>query len=143
MNLHKFYEEVEGDISKYTNWENEKETEKNIDTLIKLHKELSYYKLVIKKLGVSHIYKLAKVDISVTCADILDWVQCKEYDYFAFITCIAKETGVDPLKITSWLNTITLEEGFNKENEKKALFRLVENAELLYKEKRSYHNIAF
>lgn len=137
MIIHKFYEEVDGDITKL-NTRNEKELENNIDTVISLYKNLTYFKLVLKKYGAAYIFKLANVTNNVTVADITDWVKCKENDYRAFMACVAEETGVDILKITTWLNGLTLEEGFNQTKEKKAIFKLKNQLELISQSKSNY-----
>ena len=134
MKLHKYYEEVDGDITK-VNWQNEAEIEANLDTMIKLHSKLSYYKLILKKYGASYIFKIANVNSNVTSNDVVDLVKCKENDYFAFIGYISKETGVDVLKITSWLNELTLEEGFNQSKESKAVIKLKEQLEMISQSK--------
>ena len=136
MQIHKFYEEVEDDIKKL-NWSKANETESNINTLLKLHKNLSYYKLVLKKYGAGHIYKIAKVINNVTAEDVKDWVKCKENDYFAFIACVAEDTGVEILKITTWLNNLTLQEGFDPNKERKAIIRLKEHLENLSNSRRA------
>lgn len=137
MIIHKFYEEVDGDITKL-NTRNEKELENNIDTVISLYKNLTYFKLVLKKYGAAYIFKLANVTNNVTVADITDWVKCKENDYRAFMAYVAEETGVDILKITTWLNGLTLEEGFNQAKEKKAIFKLKNQLELISQSKSNY-----
>lgn len=138
MKIHKFYEEVDGDITKLSKKCDEKEMESNIDTLLKLHKKLAYYKLTLKKYGAAKIYRLANVTNNVSVNDITDWVKCKENDYFAFIGYISQETGVEVLKITSWLNEITLSEGYDQTKENKALVKLKSYIEALSNSRKSF-----